>query len=70
MTNIGTVASIITWHCHNDCTIHDKGKKLLLFSLKCHPFHPGIHKDPSIGVRFRAAYDILMAARVVAGIVS
>ena len=37
------------------------------YSLKYHPIHPGIHKDPSIGARLRAAYDTLMAARVVAG---
>ena len=42
-----------------------KTHNLLKFSLKCHP----IHKDPSI-LRLRAAYDTLMAARVVAGIVS
>ena len=69
MTNIGTVASIITWHCHNVC-VHDKDTNLLHFSLKCHLIHPGIHKDPSIGAQIRAAYNTLMAARVVAGIVS
>ena len=72
MTNIGTVASIITWHCHNVCTIHDKDTKLTsVFLKKCNPIHPGIHKDSSIGPQtFRAAYDTLMAAMVVAGIVS
>ena len=25
--------------------------KLTKFSLKCHPIHPGIHKDPSIGAQ-------------------
>ena len=55
-------------HCHN--RVHDKIPNLLLFSLKCHSIYPGIHKDPSIGVRLRAAYDTLMAAMVVAGIVS
>ena len=45
-----------------------KTQNLLLFSLKCHPIYPGIHKDPSIGAKLRAAYDTLMAAMVVAGI--
>ena len=26
-------------------------KTYLLFSLKCHPIHPGFHKDPSIGAQ-------------------
>ena len=39
------------------------------FPLKCHPIHPEIHNDPSIGA-LRASYDTLMAAMVVAGIVS
>ena len=51
MTNIGIVASIISWHCHNVCTMHEKDTKLTKFSLKCHPIHPGIHKDPSIGTQ-------------------
>ena len=57
-------------HCHN--RVHDKTQNLLLFSLKCHPIYPGIHKDPSIYslLRLRAAYNTLMAAMVVAGIVS
>ena len=38
--------------------------------LKCHSIHSGIHKDPSIGAQTRAAYDTLMAAMVVAEIVS
>ena len=42
----------------------------LKFSLKCHSIHPGIHKDPSIGARLRVAYDTLIAAMVVVGIVS
>ena len=54
-------------HCHN--RVHDKTQNLLLFSLKCHSIYPGIHKDPSIGLRLRAA-DTLMAAMVVAGLVS
>ena len=44
--------------------------KLAKFSLKCHPNHHGIHKDPSIGAQTWAAYDTLMAPRVVARIVS
>ena len=68
MTNIGTVASILTWHCHNVCTIHDKDTKLTSVFLKCHPIHPGVHKDPSIGVRLRATYDTLMAAMVVSSL--
>ena len=55
-------------HCHN--RVYDKTQNLLLFSLKCHPIYPGIHKEPSIGLRPRAAYDTLMVAMVVAGIVS
>ena len=43
---------------------------LLQFSLKCHQIHHEIHKDPSIGLRLRDAYDTLMVAPVVAGIVS
>ena len=45
-------------------------QNLLSFPLKCHPIHPEIHNDPSIGAQLRAAYDTLMAAMVVAGIVS
>ena len=26
-------------------------QNLILFSLKCHPIYPGIHKDPSIGAQ-------------------
>ena len=26
-------------------------QNLLQFSLKCHPIHPGIHKDPTIGAQ-------------------
>ena len=69
MTNIGIVASIISWHNHNVYTIHDKHTKLTSVFL-CHPIHPGIHKDPSIGAQIRAAYDTLMFAWVVAEIVS
>ena len=69
MTNIGTVASI-TWYCHNVCKIHNKDTKLISVFLKCHLIHPGVHKDSSIGTQTRAGYDTLMAARVVAGIVS
>ena len=48
---------------------YDKTQNLLQFSLKCHPIYSGIHKDPSMALRLRAAYDTLMAALVVAGIV-
>ena len=41
----------------------------LQFSLKCHPLHPVIHKDPSIGAH-RATYNTLTAGWVVGGIVS
>ena len=44
--------------------------KLTKFSLKCHQIHPEIHKGPSMALRLRVAYDTLMAAMVVAGIVS
>ena len=47
-----------------------KTKYLIQFSLKFCPIYPGSHKDPSIGAQTRAAYDTLMAAMVVAGIVS
>ena len=71
MTNIGIVASIIFWHCQNVCTIRDKHTKFTSgFLLKYHLIHHEIHKDPSIGLRLRAAYDTVMVARVVAGIVS
>ena len=46
-------------HCHN--RVH---QNLLLFSLKCLPNYPGK------ALRLRTAYDTLMAAMVVAGIVS
>ena len=29
--------------------IFTKTQNLPQYSLKCHPIHPGIHKDPSIG---------------------
>ena len=29
----------------------DKTLNLLMFSLKCNPIYPGIHKDPSIGAQ-------------------
>ena len=64
MTNIGIVASIIATLSAQYMT---KTQNLLQFSLKCQPIHPGIHKDLSIGA---PAYDTLMAARIVAGIVS
>ena len=28
-----------------------KTQNLLHFSFKCHPIHPGINKDPSIGAQ-------------------
>ena len=65
MTNIGTVASIITWHCHNICTIHDKDTKLTSVFLKMSPVHHGIYKHPYIGAQTRAAYDTVMGAWVV-----
>ena len=37
MTNIGIVASIITWNCHNVCTVHDKYTKLTSVFLKMSP---------------------------------
>ena len=43
-----------------------KTQNLPQFSLNCRLIHLGIHKDPSKAL----AYDILMAAGVVAGIVS
>ena len=68
MRNIGIVAQLnlgiatMSTQCNT---------KLTKFSLKCHPIHPGIHKDPSICAhRLRVAYDTLMAAVVVAAIVS
>ena len=48
MTNIGTVATIIATMSAQYMT---KTQNLLQFSLKCHPIHPGIHKDPSIGAQ-------------------
>ena len=45
-------------------------QNLLSFPLKCHPIHPEIHNNPSMALRLRPAYDTLMAAMVVAGIVS
>ena len=55
-------------HCHN--RVHDKTQDLLLFSLKCHPIYPGIHKDPSIAAQTSGCLRYSMAAKVVAGIVS
>ena len=46
-----------------------KTQNLLQFSLKCHPIHPGIHKDPSMALRLRASYDTLKAGGVITGIV-
>ena len=61
MTNIGSVASILATISAQDMTTT---QKLLKFSLKCLPIHPGIHNDPCIGVRLRAAYHTQMAAIV------
>ena len=44
---MGTVASIIMWHCHNVCTIHDKDTKLTSVFLKMSPNHS--HKKNSNG---------------------
>ena len=60
MRNIGIVAQL---HLGIATMSAQCNTKLTKFSLKCHPIHPGIHKDPS---RLRVAY----AAMVVAGIVS
>ena len=35
--NDKSVASIITWHCHNVCKIHDKDTKLTSLFLKMSP---------------------------------
>ena len=67
MRNIGFVAQL---HLGIATMSAQCNTKLTKFSLKCHPIHPGIAKDPSIELRLRAAYDTLMAAMVVAGIVS
>ena len=67
MRNIGIVAQL---HLGIATMSAQCNTKLTKFSLKCHPIHPGIHKDPSIGAQTWAAYDTLMAAMVVAGIVS
>ena len=61
MTNIGTVSSIITWHCHNVCTIHDKDTTLTSSLLK---MSPNSSWDSTKGSR--ADYNILMAVGVVA----
>ena len=65
MRNIGIVAQL---HLGIVTMSAQCNTKLTKFSLKCHPIHPGIHKDPEL--RLRVAYDTLMAAMVVAGIVS
>ena len=46
-----------------------KIQNLPQFTIKCHPIQAGIHKDPSVGVLIRIAYDIVMAAGVVPAIV-
>ena len=45
MTNIGIVASIISWHCHNVCTIHDKHTKLMV-DFKFDAIQLSLHKEP------------------------
>ena len=68
MRNIGIVAQL---HLGIATMSAQRNTKLTKFSLKYHTIHPGIHKDPSIeALRLRAAYDTLMAAMVVPGIVS
>ena len=67
MKNIGIVAQL---HLGIATMSAQCNTKLTKFSLKCHPIHPGIHKDSSIALRLRVAYDTPMAAMVVAGIVS
>ena len=68
MRNIGIVAQL---HLGIATMSAQCNTKLTKFSLKCHPIHPGIHKDSSIGAQtYKVAYDTLMAAMVVAGIVS
>ena len=64
MRNIGIVAQL---HLGIATMSAQCNTILTKFSLKYHPFHPGIHKDPSIGAQ---TYNTLMAAMVVAGIVS
>ena len=67
MTNIGTVTSIIICHCHNVCTIHYKDSKLTSVFLKMSQF---ILQFTRTALRLRVTYETLMAAQVVAGIVS
>ena len=75
MTNKDTVASIIKLtftQIPNGCPIHDiEDKNLPQLSLQYHPIPLETHTDPSIGTHTCiAAYHILSAAGVVAGIVS
>ena len=46
MRNIGIVAQL---HLGIAAMSAQCNTKLTKFSLKYHPIHPGIHKDPSIG---------------------
>ena len=48
MRNIGIVAQL---HIGIATMSAQCNTKLTKFSLKCHPIHPGIHKDPSIGAQ-------------------
>ena len=65
MRNIGIVAQL-----HLGIATMPAQYKTYCVFLKMSPNHPGIAKDPSMVLRLRAAYDTLMAAMVVAGIVS
>ena len=62
MRNIGIVAQL---HLGIATMSAQCNTKLTKFSIKCHPVHPGIHKDPFIRAQTWVAYDILMGARVV-----
>ena len=48
MRNIGIVAQL---HLGIATMSAQCNTKLTKFSLKCHPIHPGIAKDPSIGAQ-------------------
>ena len=48
MRNIGIVAQLYIGIATMSAQC---STKLTKFSLKCHPIHPGIHKDPSIGTQ-------------------
>ena len=55
-----TIDFLILHHCKSGTVPDVQGQlepmyavfsKLTKFSLKCHPIHPGTHKDPSIGTQ-------------------